>query len=150
MKGYKFKLEAVLKVRKLKEEQCKMEIGRIQVQINKLKSEVKNHEAGIQQAYDSQEKLMEDGVNGTEIKFYPFFVSGKRAHIQAIQNEIQSLTEQVNDKYENLKILRGDVKVIEEMKEKDVLKYKKALQKKQFENIEEQVQNWNQFKKVIL
>ena len=93
---------------------------------------------------------MEDGVNGTEIKFYPFFVSGKRAHIQAIQNEIQSLTEQVNDKYENLKILRGDVKVIEEMKEKDVLKYKKALQKKQFENIEEQVQNWNQFKKVIL
>ncbi len=150
MKGYKFKLDAVLKVRKLKEEQCKMEIGRIQVQINKLSAEITNHEAGIQQAYDSQEKLMEEGVNGTEIKFYPFFVSGKRAHIQAIKNEIKALTDEVNDKYDNLKLLRADVKVIEEMKEKDLLKYKKALQKKQFENIEEQVQNWNQFKKVIL
>ena len=149
MKGYKFKLEAVLKIRKLKEEQCKMEIGRIQVEINKRKNDIKKHTAGIEQAYTSQEKLMEDGVSGQEARFYPYFVSGKRAHINAVQNEIDDLQSDVNSKFEELKILRGSVKVIDEMKEKDKIKYKKKIEKKQFEDIEEQVQNWNQFQKEV-
>jgi hypothetical protein len=39
------------------------------------------------------------------------------------------------------------VKIIDEMKEKDKVKYKKKIEKKQFEDIEEQVQNWNKFQK---
>ena len=34
---FKFKLEAVLKMRKIREDQCKMEIGRIQVEIQEIK-----------------------------------------------------------------------------------------------------------------
>lgn len=149
MKGYKFKLEAVLKIRKLKEEQCKMEIGRMQVQITRLKNEIGSHQSGIEEAYASQEKLMEDGVNGQEARFYPYFVSGKRAHISVLQSEIDDLQNDVNQKFDELKTLRANVKVIDEMKEKDKVKYKKKLEKKQFEDIEEQVQNWNQFRKEI-
>ena len=142
MKGYKFKLDAVLKIRKLKEEQCKMEIGRIQVRINLLKSEISKHNVGIEHAYESQEESLKDGLTGQELQFHPYFVSGKRAHIGYLENEIRDLTHDVNQKFDELKQLRANVKVIDEMKEKDKLKYKKAYQKKQDEVIEEQVQNW--------
>jgi flagellar FliJ protein len=142
MKGYKFKLDAVLKIRKLKEERCKMEIGQIQVQINTLNSDIQRHKDGIKQSYDSHEQGLSDGLNGQELRFHPYFVSGKNADITKIQQEIEYLKIDAEQKYEELKYLRADVKVMDQMKEKDQTKYKKHLQKKQFEEIEEQVQNW--------
>jgi hypothetical protein len=47
MKGFKFKLEALLKVRKLKEDQCKMEIGRLQVEKQKRLDEIEKQNLGI-------------------------------------------------------------------------------------------------------
>jgi flagellar export protein FliJ len=145
MKGYKFKLEAVLKIRKLKEDACKMDIGRIQVQINKLKNDIAVHNDGIRQAYESQEKGLEKGLSGQELRFHPYFVGGKRADIEKIQSEINMLNEEVTQKYDHLKFLRADLKVVDEMKQKDKKKYKKDLEKKQYQELEEQVQNWKQF-----
>lgn len=142
MKGFKFKLDAVLKIRKLKEEQCKMAIGRIQVRIRELEGYKRNHNVGIEQAYADQEKGLEEGMTGRELQFHPFFVGGKKAHINQIDNEIQGLEDEVAELYESLKQLRADVKVIDEMKEKEKTKYKKKITKKQFEELEEQNQNW--------
>lgn len=142
MKGFKFKLEAVLKIRKLKEEQCKMEIGKIQVRIKELKNYRLEHSKGIEQAYLDQEKLLEKGMNGRELQFHPFFVDGKRAHIGVIDKEIEGLEKEVAALYQQLNQLRADVKVIDEMKEQKTKEYKKSLNKKQFEEIEEQNQNW--------
>ena len=36
------------------------------------------------------------------MQFHPYFVSGKRAHITQIEREIAMLTEQVNEKFEEL------------------------------------------------
>jgi len=144
MKGYKFKLEALLKIRKLKEEQCKMSIGKLQVQITQLKNEISVHQAGIETAYTNQESELKSGLNGLEARFHPYFVSGKRAHIKQLNDEINYLTKEVNQKFEELKHLRADVKVIDEMKDKDMLVYKKKVEKKMNEEIEEQNQNWRQ------
>ncbi len=144
MKGYKFKLEAVLKVRKLKEEQCKMEIGKLQIRITNFKEQIVRHEDGIKEAYHSQEVGLKEGMTGQDLHFYPYFFSGKTAHIDALQREIHILTDKVNEKYEELKLYRAELKVIEKMKEKDKVQYKKKLNKRQFEELEEQVQNWKQ------
>ena len=144
MKGYKFKLEPVLKIRKMKEEQCKAEIGKLQVLITKWRTEISRHDAGIKEAYESQEVGLKDGMNGQAIQFYPYFISGKQAHISQIKTEIGLLEEQVKAKFHELKSLRADLKVIEKMKEKDQTKYKKDLNKRQFQEMEEQVQNWKQ------
>ena len=142
MKKYKFKLEALLKIRKLKEEQCKMEIGRIQVRIKELENQIAQQDAGINEAYDMQEKALERGMEGLEVRFHPYYVEGKRTHIRALEMEKSRYQEYVEYKYEELSKLRADVKVITQMKEKDHLKYKKNLEKKMNERIEEQVQNW--------
>lgn len=139
---FKFKLEAVLKVRKLKADQCKMEIGRIQVRINQLKGFMQENNDSIDSAYSDQEKSLGSGVSGRELQFHPYFVSGKKANIAVIEKEMALLSEQLEYRYKELNQLRGDVKLVEEMKSKEHTKYKKEKTKKDFEQIEEQVQNW--------
>lgn len=144
MKGFKFKLEAVLKVRKLKEEQCKMQIGRIQLRLRQLQSFLDEHSAGIESSYKAQEEALSSGLNGKEIQFHPYFVSGKKAHMKQIEKEMKNLEEEVKEKYKELAKLKAETNVIDEMKEKQKTQYKKNLEKKQFAEIEEQVQNWKQ------
>lgn len=142
MKGYNFKLEALLKIRKLKEEQCKMQIGRIQVEISQLDKRIADRSSYIGDAYTAQEIALKEGASGKEVTFYPYFVEGNRASIRDIKREKKHLEQQVQQLYQQLNKLRADVKVIAKMKEKDQLKYKKNLEKKEFQNLEEQVQNW--------
>jgi flagellar FliJ protein len=142
MKGYKYKLEALLKIRKLKEERCKMEIGRLQVHIRDIEKQIEKHSAGIDEAYDLQEQSLEKGIEGLEVRFHPYFVQGKRSHIEALTNEKARVEHYVQQKFVQLAQLRANVKVLEKMKEKDKKAYKKQIEKKQNERIEEQVQNW--------
>ena len=148
MKGYKFKLDALLKIRTLKEEQCKMHVGRLQVQINNYYAEIEKQSSDIGEAYISQEESLKRGLNGQNLHFYPYYISGKNAHIKVVKEKIAELMEQKNQKLEELKYLRANVKVIQKMKDKDQQQYKKQLTKKQFEKMEEQVLNWKETLKI--
>ncbi len=141
-KKYKFKLEAVLKLRKLKEEKCKLEIGKIQSRVKELQGHIADNNAGIDDAYSAQESALEGGMSARELQFHPFFVSGKKANLDVIDGEMKMLEEQLAYHFRELSHLRGEVKLVQEMKNKDEQKYKKEVLKKDFETIEEQVQNW--------
>lgn len=144
MKGYKFKLQALLKIRKLKEETCKMEIGQVQVKITSLQNQIKEHNQSIKGAFKDQEEALEGGLFGHELRFHPYFVEGKRSKIGLIKEEIKKLEEKKNEKLKELATLRANVKVLEKMKEKDQYNYKRKIEKKMNQEIEEQVQNWRQ------
>ncbi len=146
-KKYKFKLEALLKIRRIREEQCKMEIGKIQVEMSKVKAQISEQTQGIAEAYDLQEASLSTGATGQEMRFHPYFVEGKRSHIEHLEKSLKELDDRAKRMYQILAKFRGEVKVIESMKEKDMAAYKKALNKKMDQNLEEQVQNWNQILK---
>jgi flagellar FliJ protein len=150
MKKYKFKLDALLKIRKIKEDQCKMHIGQLQVHLTALRSELSGHHKDISEAFELQEKSLVGGASGLETRFHPYFVQGKRTHIQKIEDEIEEFEAKVQQMYSRLNEFRADVKVITQMKEKDQKKYKKESEKKMNAEIEEQVQNWTQFNKANL
>lgn len=150
MKGFKFKLEALLKVRKLKEDQCKMELGRLQVQKQAKLDEIKKQNLGIDKAYGDQESTVQQGAKGLDLRFYPYFMQGKRTNIKLLEQEIEALDREIENKNKELIELRANVKVLDSMKEKQFEKYKKDLNKKIDLDIEEQVQNWMQYKKVNL
>ena len=147
MKGFKFKLDALLKVRKLKEDQCKMELGRIQVMKQKKIDEIKRQNLGIDKAYGDQENTVQAGATGLDLRFYPYFMQGKRTNIRLLEQEIDALDRAIAEKNQELIELRGNVKVLESMKEKHLEKYKKETNKKIDLDLEEQVQNWLQFEK---
>lgn len=147
-KKFKFKLEAVLKMRKLAEEQVKMEIGRLNVTIGRWEQEIIWHEQGIKDAYAAQEsELGQTGLTGQEARFHPYFVQGKRAHIDAIKAEIKMLESERDKKYQELNKRRGEVKVIENLKDKALEKYKKERQKRMNQVIEEDVIKWSHRKR---
>jgi flagellar FliJ protein len=143
-KKYKFKLEALLKIRKIREDQCKMEIGRVQIEISKVKANISEQTQGIAEAYELQEQSLQGGAKGLETRFHPYFVEGKRSHIASLEKDLQELEERVARLYQILTQFRADVKVIDQMKDKDQKAYKKATDKKMYQDIEEQVQNWKQ------
>jgi flagellar FliJ protein len=146
MKGFKFKLEALLKVRKLKEDQCKMEIGRLQVERQKRVDDIQRQNEGIGQAYQDQEATINQGASGLDVQFYPYFVEGKRSNIRILEDEISKLDELIKDKTQELAKLRGDVKVLDSMKDKHKEQYKKDLNKKIDQDLEEQVQIWKNYR----
>lgn len=150
MKGFKFKLDAVLKVRKLKEDQCKMELGRLQVEKQKRIDEIKKQNLGIDKAYGDQESTVQKGATGLDLRFYPYFMQGKRTNIMLLEQEIAEIEKDIAHKNKELIDHRANVKVLESMKEKQQMKYKKELNKKIDQDIEEQVMNWMQFKKANL
>lgn len=149
MKGHKFKLEAVLKLRKIKEDVCAMELGKIQLQINDLNMYKDEHLEDIKNAYGAQELDLKQSVNVVEIQKKQMLISGKREHIVRIEESLEVLRERLEEKVQELAKLKGDVKVIANMKEKSIKKYKKELNKKINENLEEQTQNWNSIKDII-
>lgn len=147
-KKYKFKLDAVLKLRKLKEDKCKVEIGRIQTRIKELEKFKAENNTGIDEAYCAQESALESGMSARELQFHPFFVSGKKANIDIIDGEMKMLKDQLLYRFKELSEYRGEVKLVQEMKDKDKKKYMKERDKKEFETIEEQVQNWRISQKI--
>jgi flagellar biosynthesis chaperone FliJ len=78
MKGYKFKLEALLKIRRLKEEQCKQEIGRLQVVVKNIEDKVKGFNEDIAEMYEAQETTLEMGASGQQARFFSFFHEWKK------------------------------------------------------------------------
>lgn len=149
MKGHKFKLEAVLKLRKIKEDVCAMELGKIQLQINNLKQFKTDHLEDIKNAYGEQETNLKDSMNVLELQKKQMLITGKREHISRIDESLEILNERLETKIQELAKLKGDVKVISNMKEKSIKKYKKELNKKMNESLEEQTQNWNSIKDII-
>lgn len=142
MKGFKFKLSPLLKIRKLKEDQCKMEIGKLQKKLKELHDELQNQHTGISSAYRDLENTVENGATGLDLKFYPYFVQGKRTNIKILESKMNALDNAIKEKFQELAKLRADVKVIESMKEKHLESYKKEYNKKLDESLEEQVLSW--------
>lgn len=146
MKKYKFKLEALLKMRKLEEDQCKLKIGKLQSKKTELLKELENQNEGINEAYRSQEATISAGASGLDLRFYPYFVQGKRAATAKLKKEVGHLDALLEEAYNELKQFRAKAKVLEEMKEKDHKAFKKKANKEEHQKIEEQVMNWNQFR----
>lgn len=147
MKKHKFKLEALLKMRKLEEDQCKLRIGKLQTKKTELLQEIQKQQAGIDEAYRSQEASVQAGASGLDLRFYPYFVQGKRAATKELENKVSQLDDLLAEAYKDLKGYRARAKVLEEMKEKDRKAFKKKAEKEMHQKIEEQVMIWNQFKK---
>lgn len=143
MKKFKFRLEAILKLKKMEEEKVKMDIGKIQFQINTREQQVAIEHQEIELAYSTHQAELAKGLKGDEITFHPYFVEGKKKKIGILENEIKELNTKKEELLVKLGQARAQTKVYSEMKDKEKSKYRKEINKKQEENIEESVRMWN-------
>ncbi|MBL7665759.1 MAG: flagellar FliJ family protein [Bacteriovoracaceae bacterium] len=147
MKKFKFKLEALLKLREFKEDKCKIEMGKIQKHIAACESQIEREKNEINEAYIAQRKMLERGMAGRETQFIPTLVRGKEAKIVLLKKEIERKKIELQEKQAELIMLRADVKVMTKLKEKEQKAFKHAMMKKDDMAREELVNIWHHHKK---
>ena len=148
MKKFEFKLEALLKMRRLEEEKCKLEIGRAQVELAKVKDKLAQNEKDIEDFYaDQEEKLARDHISASQLQLMPYLVTGRKASHKELEKEIAEKEESLKEFYEELTQLRAAVKVLETLREKEEIAFKKMRNKKIEADIEEQFIIQNKFGK---
>jgi cytidyltransferase-like protein len=135
-----------LTIRKLKEENCRMELGQLILYLNKIEDQINHEKSEINKYFEIQEGALKNGALGGQINAFPMLVKAKDQNIILLERDKKKQEELIADKKMELAQLRGDLKVMENLKEKDYQDYRKALNKEIDQKVEEQTQNWLQFK----
>lgn len=134
---FKFKLDPVLKMRKLKEDICKQEVGVIQSSIEELRNKINEINENIHKVKLSQEKIYTQGFTAKELNTFPIFFEQQKKIILNLEEEIKKLEHKLGEKLKELATLRGDVKVLQNMHDKELTQFKKDYNKKIEQDIEE-------------
>lgn len=137
MQKFKFKLDGLLKVREFKEKQLKIELGEILKEINLVEEKIAEANRAIAETYDAQEACMREPSNGQMLQFFPLFIQGKKEDIKNKDNLLWSLRKKYDKKVAELATARGEVKVMENFKDKKKDEWSKEKNKKEQEAIEE-------------
>ena len=146
MKKFVFKLDGLLKIRRFAEEKCRTELGFLQVMLTNKKNEILQEESNLSLIFESQEKMLIEGIKGHEIEFFPLYIEGKRERIIQLQYQQEDIELAVEEKRVELSSKRADLKIIEKLKEKAIEAYKKENNKLANKKLEEQVMIWNEYK----
>ena len=144
MKKYTFKLEPVLKVRKLKEENCRTELGLLISHLTRIEDQIKHEQLEIENYFKIQETSLKNGIRGDQIQAFPNLIAAKDKNIQLLQRDKKNQEQLIENKRKELAVLKGDLKVIENLKEKEYDEFRKAYNKEVDQKVEEQTQNWLQ------
>lgn len=145
MKRYVFRLEPVLKIRKLKEENIRMELGQLLIQLNQIDDQINHDRNEINNYYTIQEKSLGQGILANQLQAFSMLVIAKEKNIQLLEASKIKQIELIELKKNELSQARGELKVIENLKEKDLNNYKASYNKELDQKVEEQTQNWLQF-----
>jgi flagellar FliJ protein len=137
MQKFKFKLDGLLKVREFKEKQLKIELGEILKEITSVEDKIADANRAIAETYDAQEAFMRDPSNGQMLQFFPHFIQGKKEDIKNKDTLLWSLKKKYDKKVAELATARGEVKVMENFKDKKKEEWSKERNKKEQEAIEE-------------
>ncbi len=134
---FKFKLDALLKVREFNEKKIKIELGEILKEIGEVEAMIILANKAIDETYEAQETFMQDPAAGRMIQFFPYFIQGKKEEIKNKENLLWALKKKYDAKIVELAEARGQVKVMENFKDKKKGEWTKERNKKEQEAIDE-------------
>ncbi|MFZ4713867.1 MAG: flagellar export protein FliJ [Bacteriovoracaceae bacterium] len=142
IKKYKFKLDGLLKLREFTEDKAKIELGKVNLKIQKIQDDIDNHHKDIATAYDSQTEILKTPTDGRFLQFYPLYYQAKEAAIKDLEMKKGLLMEEAKMRMQDLLKARAEMKLMEKLKEKDFTDWKKARNKEMDQKIEENTQMW--------
>ena len=82
LKKYAFKLEAVLKLKKFNEENCRMQLGTLMMELQKIDNQIEYEKLQIDNYYKMQEEALKAGTGGAQLQMIPNMVAAKTKNIQ--------------------------------------------------------------------
>lgn len=149
MKKFEFKLEAFLKLKKFNEHKAKIELGEVLKKIRERQDKITELENDIEIAYKSYDGFITHGSSVKNLQLFPMVIESRKEHIGLLEEEIALLQEEYKIKVDNLNKKRGELKVIEKLKEKDFVEYKKEVIKDEMIKLDEIIQTRINRKEVV-
>jgi len=146
MQKFKFKLESVLKMKTLLEEQCRNELGKIIVEKTNLEAEIERQNKNIDAMYFENESHLKKGMSASQVSVFPQLASGHRAKIEELKKMIAQVEERIEAKKQELSEKRAELKLMSNLKEKEFNLWKKAYNKHVDQTVEEMVMMWEETK----
>jgi flagellar FliJ protein len=137
MQKFKFKLDGLLKVREFKEKKVKIELAEILKEIADTEDKIEKIKFAINEAYEAQEQFVAEAAAGRMIQFFPMFIQGKKEDLKNKESLLWALKKKYAAKIEELGKARGEVKILENFKDKKMTEHRKAGMKKEQDEIEE-------------
>lgn len=119
-----------------------MELGQLLSQLNRIEDQLKHDRNEIENYYKIQEGSLKTGVRAGQLQAFPMLIAGKDRNIELLLRDKTKQEALVAEKKQELAQLRGDLKVMENLKEKNYDEYRKAYNKEVDQKVEEQTQNW--------
>jgi flagellar protein FliJ len=147
MKKYQFRLEAVLKVRKMEEELSRNKLGLLMVEKQKIQDEISEIEKRIDSSYLEQETHLIKGMNAAQAAFFPMLVDGSHSKIKELTKKLEQQDSLIEAQKKVLSQKRADLKLMENLNEKEFVRWKKEYNKLVDKNVEEMVQLWDENRK---
>jgi len=142
LKKYAFKLEAVLKLKKLNEENCRMQLGTLMMEMQKIENQIEYEKLQIDGYYKMQEDVLKNGATSSQLQLVPNMIAAKTKNIQLLNRDRRKQQQLIDAKKQELVTVKGELQVMEKLKEKDFATYKKAVNKEIDQKVEEQTQLW--------
>lgn len=115
-------------------------------ELSKIDNQLAHDKKDIAGYYDVQEESLKLGMRASQLQAFPMMVSAKEANIKSLLKDKIVQEQKIIEKKQELAILRGELKVVENLKEKDYNDYRKDVNKEIDQKVEEQTQNWLQHK----
>ena len=119
-----------------------MELGQLLMELNRIEDQLAHDKKEIDNYYNIQETALKTGMSGSQLQAFPMLISAKTKNLELLERDKTRQNQKVEEKKQELAQLRGDLKVMENLKQKDYDEYRKALNKEIDQKVEEQTQNW--------
>ena len=136
-KKFKFKLGALLKIREFKEKKIKQELGSILKDIEEAKTKIIKSKKDINECYLAQEECLKEPSSAHIVQFFPQYIESRKNDQKAQEKILDGLNKKYEEKVQYLAMAKGEVKVLDNLKEKELIKFKKEKEKKFQESIDE-------------
>ena len=115
------------------------------MRMQKIENQIELNKLEIKKYFEIQEKTISKGIQASQIQAFPFLIQGKEQNITILDDDKKRQEKLIADKKNELAKLRGDLKIFENMKQKDFEEYRKAYNKELDQKVEEQTRNWLNF-----
>ncbi len=137
MKGFRFRLESVLKLRRHRLEQRRLELAQAQVKANHAKALATRTADALEQGNRELEKKMAEGLSGGELR------DGQRG-VEALAREAERAQEAAReaaramDRAMDLALeARRDLRALETLREKALAEYRREMERRQQNELDE-------------
>ncbi len=123
-----------------------MELGQLIRELSRIENQINFDKNDIENFYKIQENSLTSGMNGGQLQAFPLLIAAKSENIKRLEKAVIRQEQLIADKKVELAKLKGDLKVMENLKQKDYDEYRKDVNKQIDQKVEEQTQNWLRFK----